>query len=75
MIEGNVAAKFAISECFMGVTTVQMNPRFRELLIQFIEEVDEGDKVEVELWAFRNALVNGPKRVQPRQFHPAYARA
>ncbi len=48
--------RFTVHEPFMGVIVVQMNLAFSSLLQRFIDEVDEADSVEPELWAFRRAL-------------------
>lgn len=47
---------FKVQEPFMGVVVVQMNHLFSALLQRFIDEVDDADAVEPELWAFRRAL-------------------
>ncbi len=49
-------ARFTVHEPFMGAIVVQMNQTFSNLLQRFIDEVDEADTVEKELWAFRRAL-------------------
>lgn len=48
--------RFTVHEPFMGVTVVQMSLAFSSLLQRFIDEVDEEESVEPELWAFRRAL-------------------
>lgn len=57
--------RFAVQEPFMNVVTVQMNAAFSNLLQRFIDEVDEAERVESELWAFRRALGN-PSRSRQR---------
>ncbi len=50
--------RFSVQEPFMGVVAVQMNCAFSTLLQRFIDEVDEVQAVEREVWAFRRALGN-----------------
>lgn len=51
-----VRPRFTVHEPFMGVVMVQMNQAFSSLLQRFIDEIDETNTVESELWAFRRAL-------------------
>ena len=57
---------FNVTE-FQDVINVQMNDAMRSLLISFIDEV-EGDEVEIELRALRNALSN-PQGALERKLH------
>lgn len=51
-------AAFVVHEPFMGVIVVQMNAIFSALLQRFIDEVDDAETVEPELWALRRALAD-----------------
>lgn len=52
---------------FQDVINVQMNDSMRHLLITFIDEV-EGDEIEIELRALRNAL-SDPQGALERKLH------
>lgn len=48
---------FHVGEEFSGVTTVQFNKAFHDILLTFLEEIIEED-MEPEIIAFRCALSN-----------------
>ncbi len=48
---------FNVTE-FQEVVNVQMNDSMRELLASFIDDVDSDDGLEIEIKAFRNALLH-----------------
>lgn len=53
--EFNEAQGFSISEPYGGVTIVQMDETFANIMKQFISEIDG---VESEIWAFKQALAD-----------------
>ena len=48
---------FNVTE-FQDVVNIQMNDSMRMLITNFIDEVDNDDGLEIELKAFRNALLD-----------------
>jgi len=52
-----VRPTFNVTE-FQEVVNVQMNDSMRELLASFIDDVDSEDPLEIEIKAFRNALLH-----------------
>jgi len=50
--------KFTVDESFLGVTVVKMNDAMRELLSQFIDDVND---VEPEILALSKALIDPVK--------------
>jgi len=52
-----VRPTFNVTE-FQEVVNVQMNDSMRELLASFIDDVDCDDGLEIEIKAFRNALLH-----------------
>lgn len=68
---------FNVTE-FQEVVNVQMNDSMRELIASFIDDVDSEDGLEIELKAFRNALLypqGSSRRTQGRSSkQPRYQR-
>jgi hypothetical protein len=63
-----VRPTFNVTE-FQEVVNVQMNDSMRELLASFIDDVDSEDGIEIELKAFRNALLYPQGKNPNRQFN------
>lgn len=54
---------------FQGVINVQMNDAMRNLLVSFINDVDDPN-LEIEIKALRNALIDPKGQLHKKQSRP-----